>query len=221
MINFSKYVQPEECEDDFPKRRARAPLTGKQKAFWLALLFGVAAMGAQWYQRHFPSWDEEVQLSDGRMLVVHRAHKINTDGNLIETALTFDLPEIGGQRTWREFLYPAIVDVYAGKAYVVGAVTYKFAGYYRNPRYGYAAFVYSSAGWQRVPFLSLPAEIRERENIAYCDTGVRLTWASKQTGWCSSSGKFEIGLDRSIDLVGHAENAKKTANRANTYIKSE
>lgn len=195
----------------------------KMKTFvWLALLLIVGVLGWQWYQQHFPSWDEEVQLSDGRMISVHRAHKFNTEHALIETALTFDLPEMGGKQTWREFLYPAIVDVYQGKAYVVGSVTYKSAWQYKDPKYGYVAFVYSASGWQRVPLISLPEPIRKNENIAACDTtGMLLTWAAKQTGWCTPEGQFVLGIQRSIDLFSREMNAKKMADLANTTIKSE
>jgi hypothetical protein len=167
------------------------------------VVFSLIALGWQWYQRHFPSWDEEVQLSDGRMLIVHRAHKFNTEGALIETALTFDLPEMGGKQTWREFLYPAIVDVYEGKVYVVGDVRgslQKFSAY-RDPRFLYVAFVYESGQWTRIPFSKVPQHVRTRENIPGClKDASRNTWDAKQIGWCGDGGSWKPDEQRAISL---------------------
>lgn len=182
----------------------------------------VSFIGWQWYQTHFPSWDEEVQLSDGRLITVHRAHKLNTDHVLVETTLTLDLPELGGKRTWTESLYPAIVDIHQGQVYVVGQVTYKSAWQYKYPRYGFAAYRYTTAGWQRMPFIDLPPVVRERENIAYCiQAADQASWQVKQTGWCNSSGDFVVGLQRTINVAAHESRALEQASRANTTVKSE
>lgn len=191
-------------------------------AGFAALLLVVGAIALQWYQHHFPSWDEEVQLSDGRMIIVHRAQKLSTDYALIETALTFDLPEMGGKQTWREFLYPAIVDVYQGKAYVVGHVTYKSDWQYKRPRYGYVAYVYTPQGWQRIPFMSLPEKVRASENIANCATSTTLSsWREKQIGWCNLVGEYVPGAPRIIDIAAQKFNAKKMAELANATSISE
>ena len=176
----------------------------------------------QWYQRHFPSWNEEVLLADGRLLSVHRAETFNTEGALVETALTINLPEIGGTHTWRESLHPAIVNAYQGKVYVVGRVTYRSASQYKHPKYGYVAFVYAAPNWQRVPFMSVPEPIRAEENIAHCAPSIPIrTWREKQTGWCSLRGVFVKGANRKIDLAANERNAKEMAELANTNIKSE
>ena len=179
---------------------------------WPGLLLISGAIGWQWYQQHFRSWDEEVQLSDGRMITMHRAHKFNTEHALIETALTFDLPEMGGKQTWREFLYPAIVDVYQGKAYVVGDVRGSLAqfGAHRTPRLLYVAYVFSNGTWQRIPFLEVPETIRQFENIPGCVTSAsNNTWQSKQAGWCSKSGLWENSATRSISVQEREAVAKK------------
>ena len=161
----------------------------------------VVAVGWTWYQRHFPSWDEAVMLSDGRLIEVHRTHTFNAAGALLETSLTFDLPEMRGKRTWKERLYPAIVDVYQGQVYVVGDVPYEHASGDHDAQYGYVAYVYHANGWQRVPFASLPESIRQNENIAGC-TGARAykTWKEKQTGWCSLKDEYVAGASRAVDL---------------------
>ena len=196
----------------------------KRHISWAILVFAVVgALGRWFYDHRFPSWDEEVLLSDGRMITVHRAHKFNTERRLIETSLSLDLPEIKGAQTWREFLYPAIVDVYEGKLYVVGHVTYKSAWQYKDPKYGYVAFTYSALGWQRVPFISVPAPVRREENIAFCtaQTGLIRTWTSKQSGWCNLQGDFVLGAKRVINLQEREQNAKEIAELSGTTIKSE
>lgn len=179
---------------------------------WTLMLVVVGVLGWQWYQRHFPSWDEEVQLSDGRMIIVHRAHKFNTENALIETALTFDLPEMGGKQTWREFLYPAIVDVYQGKVYVVGDVRGSLAqfGAHRDPRLLYVAYAFSNGTWKRIPFLEVPSSIRQFENIPGClNVASHTTWQSKQAGWCAQSGIWEITASRGISILEKEIVAKK------------
>src|SRR3990167_7176522 len=180
---------------------------------WSALLLVVGVIGWQWYQQHFPSWDEEVQLSDGRMIIVHRAHKLNTEHALIETALTFDLPEMGGKQTWREFLYPAIVDVYQGKVYVVGnAIGFAQRSAYFSPRYSYVAFTFSNGAWSRMPFDNVPLPVRTRENISWCDQkGEFKAWTSKATGWCDRTAKFERGRERVVDIDFQRQSALKAA----------
>ncbi len=185
-----------------------------------SLLIGVIAW--QWYWQHFPSWDEEVLLTDGRIASVHRATKFNTEGSLLETALTIDLPEIGGKRIWREALYPAIVNSFEGKVYVVGFVTYRSSRKYRNPRFGYVAFVYANSGWQRIPFLSVPESVRSQENIAFCPEAAPIrTWRDKQTGWCDLQGNFVLGAQRKVDLVANERNAKNLAELFRSSIQSD
>ena len=183
------------------------------KLAWLAVLGLVGVMGWQWYQQHFPSWDEEVQLSDGRMLIVHRSHKFNTEHALIETALTFDLPEMGGKQTWREFLYPAIVDVHEGKVYVVGAaISGSQRATYLSPRYSYVAFVLANGKWVRIPFDNVPQKVRMRENIVWCEThGEVKSWVSKTAGWCDRSATFAIGRGREVDLDFQRKSVLKAA----------
>jgi hypothetical protein len=189
-----------------------------QRNQWRLIVGGVillllAVLGWQWYQQHFPSWNEEVQLSDGRMIIVHRAHKFNTEHALIETSLTFDLPEMGGKQTWREFLYPAIVDVYQGKVYVIGnAISFAQRSAYFSPRYSYVAFSFSNGTWIRIPFDTVPQTARMRENIVWCDSrGEMKIWAFKTTGWCDRAAKFEIGYARLVDLEFQRKAALKAA----------
>lgn len=186
----------------------------------LSAVLALAAFFLHLHEKFFPSWDEDVPLSDGRVLRIHRAQEFNTDGSLIETELSFNLPETGPARIWREALHPVIVDLHDGKVYVVGHVTYKSAWKYKDPKYGYVAFTLSPGGWQRVPFISLPEVVRSSENIAYCTRAIR-TLEAKQTGWCNFRGDFVPGLSRKIDLAARGRDAQEMAELARTTTKSE
>ena len=185
-------------------------------------MLAIAVLLFQWYRAHFPNWVEEVKLSDGRTIELSRTQKYDSDHLLLETALTFDLPETHGQQTWRQNLYPVIFDVFQGRVYAVGAVTYKSAWQYQRPRYGYVAYVFSQGNWSRVPFISLPEAIRKSENIAFCATPNMLSsWQEKQVGWCNLAGQYVGGASRDIDILAHELNAKQMAELANTTTKSE
>lgn len=192
----------------------------------IAIGLGVSALGAlvAWYfhGRYFPAWNEEVQLSDGRITNIHRSQSMNSEGQLIATELTVDLPELGGRRTWKEFLTPAIVDVYDGKVYVVGSVTYKSAWQYQNPRYGYVAFVFADGQWRRVPFIGLPDPIRTTENIPFCARGKNTaSWKEKQRGWCNPQGDFVAGASRRVELPTREKNFGALYALSRTIAKSE
>jgi hypothetical protein len=183
----------------------------KIAASLLALTF-VAAVGWQWYRVHFPSWDEEVQLTDGRVITIHRAHTFNTDHQLINTRLTIDLPELGGKKVWEENLYPAIVEIDQSKVYVVGSVrgsTSKF-GQYLAPRYLYVAFIYDQGAWLRIPFMTIPEKFRKKENILSClDQPTHVSLSEKQSGWCTEDGSWRKTASSEISLAKNEQYANQ------------
>lgn len=183
-----------------------------RRLFFLAI-FGVAAMaGWDWFDAHFPKWDEEVQLSDGRMMRVHRAQRFDIEDTLTESELSFGLPEFGPM-VWREQLYPVLVDVWKDKVYVVGQLPSKSGYRYLESRFSYVAFVHSGGEWQRVEFLSLPEPIRRQENIPFCARGPELaSWKSKQVLWCDYTGQITPTASRRIDLQARERNAQVIQN---------
>lgn len=75
----------------------------KRRLHWVLLVLALlAGLGWFYYDHRFPSWDEEVMLSDGRMLVVHRKQEVIQGFGVRRTWLTFSLPEMGGKQTWSE-----------------------------------------------------------------------------------------------------------------------
>lgn len=89
-----------------------------------------------------------------------------------KTTLHFSLPEMGGEQTWEHWLYPAMIGVANGKVYVVGRAsgTRQFS-MYLHPKYAYVAFEWRDSEFQRIPFLSVPEQLRTRENVRWCHPG--------------------------------------------------
>ncbi len=181
-----------------------AGLSKLQRRLVLGLLACVAIGGLGWLYVDYrlPSWNEEVMLSDGRMLIVHRRHDYVEGYGVSRTWLTFSLPEMGGKQTWSEWMYPAIVDVSHGKVYVVGATpgVKQYSGY-SNPRYMLVAYLWDGSAFSRVPFVSVPENIRQQWNVLYCSMkGENTTWREKTIGWCGAEGIYEVGKSRTVDL---------------------
>ncbi len=170
----------------------------------------IGGLGWLYIDYRFPSWDEEVMLSDGRMLIVHRRQEMVAPYGAIRTWLTFSLPEMGGKQTWTEWMYPAIVDVNEGKVYVVGLPIGRGQYLaYLQPRYLYVAYEYSSAGWKRIPFIGLPDRVRAKENILWCaERGVALTRQYKSNGWCGDR-TYSPTNSPNINLSKRSEKAQE------------
>jgi hypothetical protein len=114
------------------------------------------------------SWQEEVKLSDGRVITVTQKRRYEGSysgqdfGTVVrESWLTFKLPEFGNQEiTWHENLKPRILNLYDGKLYVVGIPpTGQEWRDYGKPQPGYIGFRYENGGWLRIPFAEIPVAI--------------------------------------------------------------
>lgn len=145
---------------------------GKRSLMVCAVAVGVAALSYAWYGYRFPSWDERVLLPDGRTIVVRERRDFIEGRGTRRTWLTFSLPEMGGEQTWSEWLYPTMIGVADGKVYVVGRPrgSTQFRRY-SHPRYAYVAFRWRDGKFERVPFLSVPEHLRTRENVRWCMPG--------------------------------------------------
>lgn len=75
---------------------------------------------SKWYDGRYPTWQEEVQLSDGRVITVTQKHEYYDNYGTNQSWVTIDLSELGGKREWHSYLVPQRVDVYQGKVYVFG-----------------------------------------------------------------------------------------------------
>lgn len=184
----------------------------------------VAALGYLWYDSCFPSWKEEVLLPDGRMIVVKQKRDFIEGYGTRKTWLTFSLPEMGGQQTWSEYMKPILLAVTSnGEVFVVGWPSgFKQSSMYLLPKYGYVAFRWNGVSFQRVPYLSIPEELRQEENLVRCmPHASSLTWQVKQTFGCDDDDKYTEGASRRIDLKRMQEWADRSARYRNTKPESE
>ena len=137
-----------------------------------AAILSIAGLSYAWYDYRFPSWKEEVLLPDGRKIIVKQRRDFTEGYGTRKTWLTFSLPEMGGEQTWAEWLYPTMIGVADSKVYVIGRPrgSRQFS-IYSHPRYAYVAFKWQGNQFQRIPFLSVPESIRVKENVRWCLPG--------------------------------------------------
>lgn len=163
---------------------------------FLALLgFALAAVatfvGWNIYQKRYPSWYEEVQLSDGRIITIHQKREYFTNYGTAQSWLTLDLPELGGKKTWHSRLMPQRVDVSDGQVYVFGIprgdLQYSI---YQYPKNYMVAFKWGGSTFERIPFLSVPIQLRSEENVYPCIPSKldMVLIAQKQANWCPPMG---------------------------------
>lgn len=173
-----------------------------------------------WYDRQYPTWQEEVQLSDGRVILVRQKHKYFDNYGTDQSWVTFSLPEMGGEQTWHSYLTPQRIDIDGGNVFVFGFPRGdKQFAHYGNPKNYMVAFVWKQGGFQRIPFLEVPERLRQEENVHSCvpeHRRGRLTLADKSAAqWCPVRGdkwKFE----RKINLADYQAIARFYAGLKNT-----
>lgn len=121
------------------------------------------------------TWDEEVKLHDGRVIVIKR-REVNSGGGFpvsgmnprgITRSYEFCYPEMG--LYWKSKggprYQPEILDIVDGKAYVMvpisGSETCMFHDY---PSTNAIYFVWADGAWKKIPYEDFPQEIR-RTNL--------------------------------------------------------
>jgi hypothetical protein len=132
-----------------------------------AALLGLAVL---WFDQKYESWKEEVQLADGRKIVVTQRRDHIAGYGTRKAWLDFSLPEMGGEQTWAESMQPVLIAVTTdGEVYLAGWPSGESQmDMYRHPRYGYAAFRWTGKVFERVPFLAIPEHLRNEENVIRC-----------------------------------------------------
>ncbi len=199
------------------KPRNPKPFPWLLVAIGLLVLGAAAAVGWNWYQKRYPSWYEEVRLSDGRVITIHQKREHYENYGTAQSWVTIDLPELGGKQVWHSYLMPQRVDVVNGKVYVFGIPRGdRQLSYYKYPKYFMVGFVWQGAAFERIPFLTLPIQIREAENIFPClpnDIGIRnrkLTILQKDSAWCKRRNDSGAS-SRLIDIQEYKALADKWA----------
>jgi hypothetical protein len=149
------------------------------KTIGLVVILGVSMSACAGLFGHSKGWKEEVQLYDGRVLVVER--HFNLDGYptldsreraLLDETITFTLPESNKRISWNtEFrndlpepnsLGVLLLDVVNGVPYLAsspaGCIAYNKWG---RPNPPYILFKYVNEAWQQIPLKEFPPELVE------------------------------------------------------------
>jgi hypothetical protein len=114
------------------------------------------------------TWQEEVKLSDGRVIEVTQKRLYEgvctgqDAGSVVrEARLTFRLPEFGNQEiVWHENLKPRILNLIDGRLYIVGfPPTGKEFHQYGKQHPPYIGFRYENGKWRRILFAEIPESI--------------------------------------------------------------
>lgn len=159
-------------------------------AVLVVMVFGVGVF--VYYNNRYPSWYEEVRLSDGRIITIRQKREYYEGYGVNQSWVEIDLPELGGKKVWHSYLVPMRVDVQQGKVYVFGRPygSRKFYSYH-YPKYYMVAFQWTGIDFMRVPFVQLPESIRQEENLYSCTPDRKLKVlkiAVKDQRWCEPSG---------------------------------
>lgn len=149
------------------------------------------------------TWQEEVKLADGRVIVVtqkrryesaNTGHSPYTSSIPREVWLTFKLPEFGDKDiVWREKLKPRILNLHNGKLYIVGFPPTGHEFYlYGKPKPSYLGFRYEGGSWLRIPFAEIP--------VAIYDTNMLIENAPpNKSGRISLADKAKEMRDQELD----------------------
>ena len=196
---------------------------------WRLLLIGalIVVAGAlvwRYYDSRYPSWYEEVRLSDGRIITIHQKREYFENYGTSQSWVTIDLPELGGKRVWHSYLMPQRVDVVDGKVYVFGIPRgAKQLEYYRFPKNYMVALLWNGNDFVRIPFLQVPSIARLMENVFPCVPDLKKTKFyvdEKESKWCPARGdKGELG--KFLDLSVYTGLADKWAATYNWTNRSE
>jgi len=123
------------------------------------------------------SWKEEVQLHDGRKIIVERSqthggrHELGQPLPIKDHSVTFSLPGAGKTITWEDKYSQDIgvanfkmlaLHIANNTSYIitapVGCLAYNKWG---RPNPPYVIFRYDGKGWQRIQLAELPVEFKE------------------------------------------------------------
>lgn len=175
---------------------------------------------ALWLGDRHVSWEEEVQIPDGRVVKVSQSRVIGKFDGIKRARLTVNLPELGGERTWNGQAGPALLGVAEGKVYVVARVMTPIQNtIYSNPRHGYAAFVWDGSLFSRIDFLSVPAALRVEENVRWCAPLVPNVTLTRQDKWHNACANEDgTTAQRIIDLARSEAEAKQRAEAAGVQL---
>jgi len=147
------------------------------KTIGLMLTLGVSMSACAGLFGHSTGWKEEVQLHDGRVLVVERFYNLGgyptldaRERAMLDETITFTLPESTKKISWKtEFrqdlpepnsLGALLLDVVDGVPYLAtspaGCIAYNKWG---RPNPPYILFKYINDAWQQIPLKEFPDQL--------------------------------------------------------------
>jgi hypothetical protein len=190
--------------------------------FFLAI--GIAtAFGWRYYKERYPSWYEEVRLSDGRV-TIHQKREYFKNYGTNQSWVSIDLPELDGRQIWHSYLMPMRVDVVNGRVYVYGRPRGpRQLSIYGYPRYHIVAFKWEGSEFVRIPLMTVPNSILAEENVYSCISQVDgrvLSLKKKDEVWCPPSGE-KGQFVKKIDLNEYRKHADAMAALSNWTNRSE
>lgn len=145
--------------------------------FGLILMMGASMNAEAGLFDHSKAWKEEVQLHDGRVLLIERSFNLGgyptldaRERRLLDESITFKLPESNTKVVWKtdfdntvpepNSLGPLLLDIVGGVPYLAaspaGCIAYNKWG---RPNPPYILFKYVNAAWQQIPLKEFPAEL--------------------------------------------------------------
>ena len=141
----------------------------------LLLMLGVSMSAGAALFGHTKGWKEEVQLHDGRVLLIERSFNLGgyptldaRERRLLDETITFTLPESDQKVVWKtdfdntvpepNSLGPLLLDIVSGVPYLAtspaGCIAYNKWG---RPNPPYILFKYVNDAWRQIPLKEFPA----------------------------------------------------------------
>jgi len=145
----------------------------------LLLMMGVSMSAEAGLFGNTKGWKEEVQLHDGRVLLIERSFNLGgyptldaRERRLLDETITFTLPESSQKVVWKtdfdnavpepNSLSPLLLDIIGGVPYLAtspaGCIAYNKWG---RPNPPYILFKYVNSAWQQIPMKAFPAELAQ------------------------------------------------------------
>lgn len=143
----------------------------------LLLMLGVSMGAGAGLFGHTKGWKEEVQLRDGRLLLIERSFNLGGYSTLdarerrpLDETITFASPESNQKVVWKtafddrspepNSLGPLLLDIVGGVPYLAtspaGCIAYNKWG---RPNPPYVLFKYRNDAWQQIPMKEFPLEL--------------------------------------------------------------
>lgn len=156
--------------------------------FVMILTMGASMSACAGLSGHSKRWKEEVQLHDGRVIVVERSFNLgdySAPGSLerpaLDETLTFALPGANKEIVWKtEFrndvpepnsLGPLLLDIVDGAPYLAtspaGCIAYNKWG---RPNPPYILFKYINDEWKRIPLEEFPPKLVQKNLMSTPDS---------------------------------------------------